>query len=60
MANIKIIKAFRLSGILQTPGDTINVDSEKAKYIIAQGWAEGNKPKAKDSNPKAKAKKKKK
>lgn len=55
MANIKIIKAFRLSGILQTPGDSINVDSEKAKYIIAQGWAEGNNPK-----PKAKPKKKKK
>lgn len=52
MANIKIIKAFRLSGILQTPGDTINVDSEKAKYIIAQGWAEGNKPKAKPKKKK--------
>ena len=57
MANIKIIKAFRLSGILQTPGDTINVDSEKAKYIIAQGWAEGNKPKAKAKDKPKKKKK---
>ena len=55
MANIKVTKPFRLDGILQKPGDSITVDSEKAKYIIEQGWAEGSKPKAK---PKAKKKKK--
>tara|TARA_Y100000310_G_scaffold100232_1_gene98102 strand:+ start:634 stop:840 length:207 start_codon:yes stop_codon:yes gene_type:complete len=68
MANLKVLKAFRLSGNLKTPGEIITVDNEKATYIIGQGWAEDNKPKpkpkakakAKDSNPKAKAKKKKK
>ena len=56
MANIKVIKSFRLSGILQKIGDKISVDNDKAKYIIDQGWAEGEIPKPK---PKAKAKKKK-
>jgi len=64
MANLKVLKAFRLSGNLKTPGENITVDNEKAKYIIGQGWAEDNNPKpkakAKDSDPKPKAKKKKK
>ena len=55
MANIKVIKSFRLSGILQIVGSDISVDNDKAKYIIDQGWAEGEIPK-----PKAKAKAKKK
>ncbi len=64
MANLKVLRAFRLSGNLKTPGENITVDNEKATYIIGQGWAEDNKPKpkakAKDSNPKPKAKSKKK
>ena len=58
MANIKIIKSFRLGGILQKIGDKISVDNDKAKYIIDQGWAEGEIPKPK-AKAKAKAKKKK-
>ena len=58
MANLKVLKSFRLGGILQKIGDKISVDSDKAKYIIDQGWAEGDKPKAK-AKPKPKAKKKK-
>ena len=58
MANIKIIKSFRLGGILQMVGSEISVDNDKAKYIIDQGWAEGEIPKPK-AKAKAKAKKKK-
>jgi len=59
MANLTVLKAFRLSGNLKTPGEIITVDNEKAKYITGQGWAEDNKPKPKPK-PKAKAKSKKK
>ena len=57
MANLKVIKAFRLNGILQKIGDKISVDPEKAQYILNQGWAEGEIPKAKPkAKPKSKAK----